>query len=117
MTLGDLDRDERLALVALIRAIALADGSVSAAEARMVPDIADAIGAQAYREDFALALERFPDEASLKAFVQGVGRPIARELIYRTVADLAEADDLADEELTLLRWLSATWEVGAPAEL
>ena len=34
-----------------------------------------------------LALERFPDEAALKTFVQGVGRPIARELIYRTVAD------------------------------
>jgi hypothetical protein len=113
MELRDLDREERLALVALVRAIVLADGKISADEAELVPEIIDALGEASYQEAFARALRVCPDEVALKTVVSPIGRPAARELIYRTIADLARADGLAAEELPLLRWLSSTWKVAA----
>jgi uncharacterized tellurite resistance protein B-like protein len=41
MKLSDLDQDERLALVALMRGIVLADGDVSEPEAEVLPGLAD----------------------------------------------------------------------------
>jgi len=111
MELADLDQHERLALVALIKAIVFADRRVSADEAEHLPDIVEAIGEDAYRRSFAVADERFGDEAALKSFLAGIGRQEARELIYETLVDLAEVDGVSTEEDDLLRWLRATWKI------
>lgn len=111
MQLSELTTDERLALVALSRAIARADGQVSPSEGRMIARIALALGEATYRQAFAQSVETFPDEAALKRFLESIQRQEARQLIFDTMLDLAVADDLSPAEVPLLRWLEATWRI------
>jgi uncharacterized tellurite resistance protein B-like protein len=111
MQLTDLHPDERLALVALSRAIVRADGQVTALEGRMVARIALALGEGVYREAFAKAVESFGNEAALKRFLESIQRQEARALIFDTILDLAVSDQLSPDELPLLRWLEATWGI------
>jgi hypothetical protein len=111
MQLTDLHPDERLALVALSRAIVRADGVVSPTEGRMVARIALALGEVTYRQIFAQAVESFPDEAALKRFLESINRQEARALIFDTTLDLAVSDELSPAEVPLLRWLETTWQI------
>jgi hypothetical protein len=111
MQLSDLHPDERLALVALSRAIVRADGQVTPTEGRMVARIALALGEDTYRQAFAQSVESYPDEAALKRFVESIQRQEARQLIFDTILDLAVSDELSPAELPLLRWLEATWQI------
>jgi hypothetical protein len=112
MQFTDLHPDEQLALVALSRAIVRADDVVTAAEGRRVARIALEMGEETYRREFARAVESFPDEPSLRRFLESIQRPEARMLIYDTILDLAAADELAPAEEPLIRWLEQTWAVG-----
>jgi tellurite resistance protein len=85
MQLSDLELDERLALVALSRAVARADGMVSPSEGRTIARIALALGEATYRDLFAQAVEAFPDEASLRRFLESLARPEARALVFQTI--------------------------------
>ena len=109
MQFTDLHPDEQLALVALSRAIVRADDSVTPAEGRRVARIALELGEEAYRREFARAVESFPDEASLKRFLESISRPEARSIIYDTILDLAAADELTPAEEPLIRWLEQAW--------
>jgi uncharacterized tellurite resistance protein B-like protein len=111
MQLTDLHPDERLALVALSRAIVRADGVVSPTEGRMVGRIALALGDATYRQAFAQAVESYPDEAALKRFLETIQRPEARRLIFDTILDLAVSDELSPAEVPMLRWLEANWAI------
>ena len=82
LKLTDLDQDERLALVALMRGIVLADGDVSDSEAEILPGLAEAIGRAAYDEAWNAFDERFKDEDALKKFLLGIKRQEARALIF-----------------------------------
>jgi hypothetical protein len=111
MKLGELDADETLALVALVKTIVLGDRRVSAEEAEALPDIIEAVGEDRYRSSYAVATERLADEVSLKAFLGAIRRPAARTLIYDTVFRLARKDGVCPEEGALLDWLTVTWKV------
>jgi hypothetical protein len=111
MKLTDLDRDERLALVALMRGIVLADGDVSDAEAEILPGLAEAIGRPAYDEAWKAFDQRFTDEEALKTFLQGIARQEARDLIYRTLSGLASVDGVSPTERHHLKWLEGAWGV------
>jgi hypothetical protein len=116
MELTDLDSNERLALVALIEATVQADGGVSEQEAEVLAEIVDALGESAYREAVEAADSRFEDDDDLKAFLQGIRREEARNLIYGTVLDLAMSDVVSGHESPLLSWLASTWNVEAAIE-
>jgi hypothetical protein len=116
MELTDLNPDERLALVALIEATVRADHGVSQEEGEAIAEISDALGEGAYREAVEAADKRFKSEADLKAFLQGVQREEARNLIYGTVLDLAMSDVVTGAESPLLTWLASTWNVEAAIE-
>jgi hypothetical protein len=109
MKLSDLDADETLALVALMKVIVLTDGSVSAEEAEALPNLIDEIGEDRYLRSFTVATERLADDVSLKAFLGVIHRPEARRLILDTVTRLAKRDGLTDGERALLAWVSSTW--------
>ena len=117
MELTDLDQHERLALVALIKAIVFADHRVSADEAELLPEIIAAIGEDAYRRSFTIAAERFGDEASLKTYLATIARQDARELIYETLGELAASDGVSPEEQALLGWLHATWAIDGDGDV
>ncbi|HXU02882.1 MAG TPA: TerB family tellurite resistance protein [Polyangia bacterium] len=111
MHLIDLLPDESLALVALSRAIARADGAISPLEGRAIALMAAELGEATYRKLFAKAAESFPDQAALKAFLATIARPEARSLIYESILALAAADSISAEEEPLMMWLQETWEI------
>ena len=112
MHLIDLLPEESLALVALSRAIARADGAITPLEGRAIAVIAAELGEATYRRLFAKAAESFPDQAALKVFLASIERPEAR-LPDRRVHPfaLASADSISAEEEPLMLWLHETWEI------
>ncbi len=111
MELTDLTHDERLAVVALVENVVASDASVSDEEAAEIARIAAAFGDEGYRALAAEADERFEDEAALKAFLTGLLRPEARELIYGTVLDAALSETIDRHESSLLGWLATAWGI------
>jgi len=111
MQLIDLLPDESLALVALSRAVARADGAISPLEGRAIALMAAEIGEATYRKLFAKAAESFPDQAALKTFLATIARPEARALIYESILALAAADSISAEEEPLMIWLQETWDI------
>ena len=111
MHLIDLLPEESLALVALSRAIARADGAITPLEGRAIAVIAAELGEATYRRLFARAAESFPDQAALEEFLASIERPEARSLIYESILALAAADSISEEEEALMVWLQETWEI------
>jgi uncharacterized tellurite resistance protein B-like protein len=112
MHLMDLLPEETLALVALSRAIARADGTITPLEGRAIAVMAAELGTATYRKLFAKAAESFPDQAALEGFLVSIERPEARALIYESILALAAADSISAEEEPLMVWLRETWEIG-----
>ncbi len=111
MHLIDLLPDETLALVALSRAIASADGTITPLEGRAIAAIAAELGEGTYRKLFAKAAESFPNQAALKEFLARIERPEARSLIYESILALAAVDSISEEEEPLMVWLRETWNI------
>jgi hypothetical protein len=116
MELGDLIQDERLALVALITRIVEANRQATDEESETVQRVAAELGVDVYRQLAAEADERFPDDASLRTFLQTIDRQEARELIYGTVLTAATGDVISDEEAEFLGWLARTWQLKVSVE-
>jgi len=115
MKLSDLDREERLALVGLIKGLVLADLNVTDDEAKVLPGIVEEMGSQAFEDAFTQVPQRFPDEDAFKTFLRATGRPEARALIYQTLSKLASADGVSAGEKDQLTWLEDAWGVKPPA--
>jgi hypothetical protein len=111
MELRDLDHDERLALLGLVRFMGESNRDVTDEESATIAHIAAALGAESYRAIAAEADERFADEDALRAFLRGVGGPEARELIYGAVLEVALGDTIQKSESALLDWLAQEWRV------
>ena len=111
MHLIDLLPEETLALVALSRAVAHADGTISQLEGEAIAVMAAEIGEATYRKLFAKAAESFPDGAALKTFLVSIERAEARALIYESILALAGADSISEEEESLLGWLREAWKI------
>ncbi len=111
MHLNDLLPDESLALVALSRAVARADGAVTPLEGEAIAVMAAELGEATYRRLFAKAAASFPDEAALKTFLATIERAEARALIYEYILGLAAADSISAEEEPLVAWLQETWDI------
>jgi uncharacterized tellurite resistance protein B-like protein len=111
MHLNDLLPEESLALVALTRAVAHADGEVTSLEGEAIAIMAAEIGEATYRRLFAKAAESFPDEGALKKFLASIERQEARSLIYESILALAGADSISAEEEALMGWLQEAWEI------
>lgn len=111
MELRDLNEDERVALVGLMKLVVMSDGEVSEDELEHVEVLANA-----FREDgYQAALDRFErqfrDEAEFRRFLQQIRRQDARDLIFGTILESAGEGALDSNETSLLDWLSRTWNV------
>jgi hypothetical protein len=111
MELRDLNHEERLSLVALLQEVVAADSSASEAEANAIGRVVEALGEDEYQRLVDEVDSRFTDEAGFKAFLAGIGRQDARELIYGTVLETATADTVTTSESNILDWLARTWDV------
>jgi hypothetical protein len=111
MHLSDLLPEESLALVALSRAVARADGAVSQLEGEAIAIMAAELGEATYRRLFAKAAESFPDDGALKKFLVSIERAEARALIYESILGLAGVDSISEEEESLVGWLQEAWDI------
>lgn len=111
MNLAELNGDERLALASLMKAVVLADGVASVDEHEWLADVVAELGADTYRTALDETERRFPDDATLKAFLAATGRPEARDLIYGTLLGGASADAPDRGELAILGWLADQWHI------
>jgi uncharacterized tellurite resistance protein B-like protein len=111
MNIEELNADERLALVALVKAVILADGHVSTEEVEELEEVVDALGEPAYQALLTEAERRFKTEKSMKDFLKTIKGDDAREVILGTVMELALSDAVDGSESELLDWLAETWEI------
>src|SRR5437868_257687 len=112
MELPELNQDERMALVGLMKLVVMSDGEVSEDELEHVEMLVGAFGDDGYQEALDQFETRFPDEAAFRKFLaSGVKRQDARDLIFETALEGAEEGALDDKETSLLDWLSRTWNV------
>jgi hypothetical protein len=112
MEIADLNQDERVALVGLMKLLVMSDGNVSDDELEHVEDLIDVIG----DDEYEAALESFEDRFegkgdAFRAFLKSVNRQEARELIFGTVLDAAGAEAVEPGEASLLDWLQREWGV------
>ena len=112
MELSELNQDERVALVGLMKLLVTADGSVSDDEVGHVEEIIEGVGEEAYTEALDTYEEKFaPDGDRYRQFLTTIKRQEARELIFGTVLEAAGAEAVEPRESELIDWLAKTWNV------
>lgn len=111
MELSDLTRDERLALLALMEQVVVADHEATSDEAQQITDVAAALGEEDYQDCLNEVEECFIDHDTLKEFLKTIQRQEARELIVGTVLNVAMADTMSVGEESVLDWVKGEWGV------
>lgn len=111
MTLKELSRDEQLALVALTEVAVISDRDVTDQEVSQIDDIVGDLGEETFHALAEEAERRFAKRSDLKAFLQTITNPDARELIVGTVLSETLADTLPHEQAEFVGWLAREWNV------
>jgi uncharacterized tellurite resistance protein B-like protein len=114
--ISDLKADERLALIALAKAIVQADREFSRGEQKELEQIAAEMGEGLFVETTRLAQKRFRELGELQAFVGQITRQAARDLIYDQVYEIAKHDDILEAEKRVLGWLAVLWSIQVDPE-
>ena len=111
MEFADLAGEERLALVALLELAVMADANVSDEEADEIGQLIDAFGDAEYRALVDEVPVRFQSQDDLKAFLETIERPEARELIYGFFLEAAASGAMQGRESELVAWLAEAWDL------
>ena len=112
MELMELTRKQQVALVAVMEAVALADGVIAEGEQRDIAHLAGLMGDDIYRDLLDDADGMFPDEASLRQYLTTIEVQAARELIYGTVMQAAMlSPTIHHSNSTLLAWMREAWNI------
>jgi hypothetical protein len=110
--IGDLNRDEKTALVALVELLAASDRDASEDEIQRIEDIAEEVGGpEEYRRLAEEVDGRFTGEDELKAFLGTIERQEAREVIFETALEIAMPDGILAREAGFLEWLEKEWDL------
>jgi hypothetical protein len=110
MTLAELTKPEKVALLALLGLMARLDGQVFDDEINMLKRVASEIGPEDF-EQCAAEAARLPDNESILETAKVVTRQDAREVIYELLFDMAVREAIAERESELLDWLAKTWDL------
>ena len=112
MEITELSRNERVALVALMEAVAFSNNTISEGERRQIEAVVEALGEEEYRDLLEQADEKYASVEDLKSGLADITRQEARSLIFGTVWEEAVADpDINHFETELLDWLATQWEI------
>jgi len=112
MRIENLSHEQRIALVALVEAMAISDGAISEGEERKIGQVAEALGDEAYRSLLDEAEQRFADREQLREFLKTVTDAAAQELIYGAVMEEAVTVPSVDHAASeLLNWLKGAWDI------
>ena len=111
MTLKELSRTEKLALVALTEVAVISDRNITESELDELDAIVDELGEDLFHELAEEAESRFADRPALKTFLKTITNPDARELIYGTALSETLADTLPHEQAEFMGWLATEWNI------
>lgn len=111
-SISDLSRNEKIALVALMKAIALANQTITESEMGVIDRVASELGEEEYRLLLDEADNSFADLEDLKTALAGIDSKETRDIIYGTAWEESAADPLINHmESELLDWLKTTWNI------
>ena len=116
MTLKDLSRDEKLALVALTELAVISDRNITDNEVAQVDEIVGLIGEEQFQELAEEAEQRFAERTALKAFLTTITNQDARESIFGTVLSETLSNTLPHEQAQFMEWLATEWHVRLQVE-
>jgi len=111
MELSELNADERIALVGLIKDVVVSAGRPSEEEIEEVEEVVETFGEGAYQETLDAVESRFSTEEAFKSFLLTIRRQEARDLIYGTILQGAASDAIEGHESELLSWLAEAWSI------
>ncbi len=112
MELTGLSEKHKVATVALVEAVAMADGNISEGESDTINRLATALGDEAYRGLLDEAERMFPDLQALKAYLQNITNAEERDLIFGTVlAEVMSTPATVHGQSAMLQWLAETWGI------
>jgi uncharacterized tellurite resistance protein B-like protein len=111
MNLTDLTKDERIALVALIKQLVGADAGKTPEEMAEFRAIAEELGRKEFDAAFRAAMSKAGTRAKALELAKTVTRQDARELCHTVLFDLAAADSVSDEERDFIREVAKSWGV------
>ena len=116
MTIQELSRDEKLALVALTEVAVISDRDITDIEVAQVEAIVDELGEDLFHELAEEAEKRFAERTALKTFLTTLVNPEARELIFATVLNENLANTIPHEQAEFMDWLAKTWNLRVDVE-
>lgn len=116
MTIHELSRDEKLALVALTEVAIISDGNVTDNEVEQVEAIVEELGEDLFHELADEGEKRFAERADLKSFLATITNPDSRELIYGTVLSENLAHAIPHEQSEFMDWLAVIWNLRVDIE-
>jgi len=111
MEIRDFTKEEKIALVGLIEHLLMADKVVSFEESEALRNVVSELGEHDYRtliHDYKSIISNMD---SFKNFLMNIERSEAREVIYGTLFEIAEADFFDENESELLDWLAKEWNL------
>ena len=112
MRLSELNEDEELALLGLMREIVQADGEYSPGERHAVDELRTELGTARFDKAILRAMDAFDSRAELKEHAKKITRPEARRAIYAALEKVAASDGVTESEAKPLAWLASWWELG-----
>jgi hypothetical protein len=116
MTINELSRDEKLALVALTEVAVICDREITDNEVAQVESIVEELGEDLFQELAEEAESRFTERTALKTFLTTITDNDARELIYGTVLSESLANTIPHEQAQFMDWLAITWKLRVDVE-
>jgi hypothetical protein len=103
-----LSEQERVALVALAKALVFADGAVSVEERVALSGLAAAVGGELFARADRIRLSAGQNTRDFLATIEDQD---ARERIYDALAAIAREDGVADAESALLGQVARAWDI------
>ena len=111
-SIASLSHDEQLALVALMKAIALANQDITDGEIKIIDRVAKELGDETYRGLLDESDNCYGDIEDVKTALAAIDKKETQELIYGTAWEESAADPLINHaESELLEWLQNTWNI------
>lgn len=103
-----LNEQERVALVALAKALVFVDGQVSAEERVAISGLASAVGGELFARADKIRLSAGQNTRDFLATIESQD---ARERIYDALTAIAREDGVADAESALLDQVARAWDI------
>jgi hypothetical protein len=116
MSIKELSKMEKLALVGLMEYVIMADNFLTDDEEAQVHALMAEIGAERYEELIDEFDAEYGDEADFRSLLESITRQEVRELVYGTILSAANANSLMGRSSDLLAWLTDEWEIDVQIE-